>query len=300
LPTVLEPEIETIAQIFAGKILDWSELGLPAGPINIHAPTPESGTFETFETLVLKPRKLELAASAKRTENHAEQSDQVARDPRAIGFTGIAYQRNAKALNIESRCGLIAAPSLFSMKTEEYPLARRLFLYTDGEPRDPLAKGLLQFALAPAAQPIVKANDFVDQSPERIPYVSQGARIANALNAPADAFDLGLMNTLIGDLKGADRLSVTFRFTTASFSLDNKALSDVARLRDLLATPDYRSASVYLVGFADSVGLFSNNLRLSQRRSQAVLSALASSGAASGALTGVTTKAYSALAPVSA
>jgi phosphate transport system substrate-binding protein len=91
----------------------------------------------------------------------------------------------------------------------------------------------------------------------------------------------------------------TFRFNTASFSLDNKSLADVSRLRDLLASPDYRGAAVYLVGFADAVGLFSNNLRLSQRRSQAVLSALTSSGAASGALTGVTTKAYSALAPVS-
>ncbi len=290
--------LETIAQIFAGKIVDWSELGLPPGPIRVHAPTPDSGTYETFETLVLKPRKLELTATAKRTENHAEQSDQVAADPLAIGFTGVAYQRNAKSLNIESRCGLIAAPSLFAMKTEEYPLARRLFLYTDGELRDPLAKGLLQFMLSPQAQTIVKASDFVDQSPERIAYASQSARIANALNAPAEAFDLAMMNTLISDIKGADRLSLTFRFQTGSFALDNKALGDISRLRDLLATPEFRGNTVSLIGFADSVGTFANNLRLSQRRAQAVLAALTAGGALNPGAT-VTTKAYSALAPVS-
>ncbi|MEQ1384070.1 hypothetical protein ABLW58_25810, partial [Salmonella enterica] len=82
-----------------------------------------SGTFDTFDNLVLKPRNLKLVDTAKRTENHAEQSDLVAADPNGIGFAGIAYERNAKALNIETSCGLIVKPSVFSMKTEEYPLS---------------------------------------------------------------------------------------------------------------------------------------------------------------------------------
>ncbi|MFX8680983.1 substrate-binding domain-containing protein, partial [Acinetobacter baumannii] len=83
--------LDNIAKIFGGVIKDWSEVGLPAGTINVYASTPESGTFDTFDNLVLKPRNLKLVDTAKRTENHAEQSDLVAADPNGIGFAGIAY-----------------------------------------------------------------------------------------------------------------------------------------------------------------------------------------------------------------
>ncbi len=286
--------LDNAAKVFAGQITDWSALGLPPGSINVYAPTPDSGTFETFDQIVLKPRKLEIAAAAKRTENHAEQSDWVARDKNGIGFAGIAYQRNAKPVNIQLTCGLISVPSVFSMKTEEYPLSRRLFLYTSGEPQQPLARNLLAFALSPAAQPIIKQNDFIDQAPELIDYGAQASRIASAFNAPPEDFDANLMRALIGDLKGAQRLSVTYRFQSASFSLDNKALADVARLSDMLQSPELKGKTLLLLGFADSRGQFSTNLALSERRARAVMSALEARGARSN----VSIKAYSELAPV--
>lgn len=290
--------VDNVAKIFSGQITDWSALGLPAGPINVYAPTPDSGTFETFVHLVLAPRKLELTKSAKRTENHAEQSDWVARDPNGIGFAGIAYQRNAKPLNIEVSCGLITVPSVFSMKTEEYPLSRRLYLYTAGEPRQPLAKSLLDFVLSPSAQPVVKQNDFIDQSPELIGYEAQASRIANAFNAPAEDFNAELMKQLTSDLKGAQRLSATFRFQTASFALDNKALADISRLTQVLKTAEFNKREILLVGFADSRGEFGNNLRLSERRARSVLNAINAGERAGGAFPRIQLKAYSELAPV--
>ena len=298
-PAVSLP-LDTIAQIFAGRITDWSQVGLPPRKITVYAPDQTSGNFETFDAVVMKPRNLEIAASAKRSNNLSELSDMIARDVSGIGFAGFAYQRNAKALNIETSCGLIAAPNMFTVKTEEYPLGQRLFLYTNGEPTDGIARGLLNYALSPAAQSIIKQNEFVDQLPERLGYGEQASRIANALNAPRDSFDLKLMNTLIGDLNTAERLSLTYRFDTASDALDIKALSDVARLHDLLGSQEMRGAQVFLVGFADSVGRFDNNLRLSQRRALSVLTALTAfntNNAYPGG-TKVSIKAFSTLAPV--
>jgi phosphate transport system substrate-binding protein len=289
--------LDNIAKIFSGAITDWSEVGLPPGKINVYAPTPESGTYETFDTLVLHPRGLKLNPATKRTENHAEQADLVAADPNGIGFTGIAYQRNAKALNVETSCGLISRPSAFAMKTEEYPLTRRLYLYTAGEPKNPLAKGLLDFVLSSAAQSVIHQNDFIDQSPETLDFQSQTTRVAYALNAAGPDFDLNLMKTLISDLKPASRLSTTFRFETANFSLDTKALADIGRLHSLLEQPEYKGKTVTLAGFADGVGRFDSNLVLSQRRATAVLNALErASGKAIQAK--LVTKAYSQLAPV--
>ena len=290
--------LDNIAKIFAGVIKDWSEVGLPAGNINVYAPTKETGTFETFDTLVMAPRGLKLADTAKRSESHAEQSDFVAADPNGIGFTGIAYQRNAKALNIETSCGLIVRPSAFAMKTEEYPLTRRLYLYTVGEPKEALARGLVGYALSAAAQPIVRQNDFIDQEPEALDFQAQTTRIAYALNAPGTDFDLGLMKTLIADLKPGGRLSTTFRFETATYALDSKAAADVGRLRELLEKPEYKSKTVILAGFADGVGRFDNNLALSQRRAEAVQAALSRATGKQAIQAKVVTKAYSQLAPV--
>jgi phosphate transport system substrate-binding protein len=295
-PAVSLP-IDTIAKIFAGVVKDWSEVGLPAGKINVYAPTADSGTFETFDTLVLKPRNLKFVEGAKRTENHAEQADLVTVDPAGIGFTSIAFQRNTKALNVENSCGLIARPSVFAMKTEEYPLTRRLFLYTAGEPQNPLARNILAFALSPAAQPVVRQTDFIDQSPELLDFQAQTTRIAYALNAAGPDFDLNLMKTLISELKPASRLSTTFRFETANFSLDTKATTDVGRLRALLESKEYAGKTVILAGFADGIGRFDNNLILAQKRAAAVQRALQTAGNKP-IVANVVTKAYSQLAPV--
>ena len=267
--------LDNAAKIFAGEITDWSALGLPPGPIKVHAPTPDSGTWDTFNSLVLKPRKAKLAATATRTEDHAELSDRVAADPLAIGFGGIAYQRSAKPLNIETSCGLIVPPSRFAMKTEEYPLTRRLYLYSVGRPKNRLAGALLDYSLSDAAQPIVDRMDFIDQSTEVLSFSRQGSRIAYALNAPNENFDFNLMKKLISDLRGKNRLSLTFRFNASGTSqLDARATSDVRRLANLLARPKNKGKEVILVGFADTVGPFAGNLSLSTNRANVVRNAM--------------------------
>ncbi len=285
--------LENAAKIFAGELTDWSQLGLPGGPINVYAPSGESGTFETFNNLVLKPNNLKLGNNVKRTENHAQQSDWVAIDPQGIGFVGIAYQRNAKPLNIRSACGLISRPTKFSMKTEEYPLTRRLYLYTPGQPKSPLARQILDYALSDEAQEVVAGADFVDQTPDVLAFNEQKARIAYALNAEDKDFDINAMRNFIKDIVQAERVTSTLRFETASFTLDNKALQDIDRLARLLKTPDYKDKQVMLIGFADSVGSYAPNLRLSQLRAQAVAAALRKAGHS-----GSVVKAYGELAPV--
>ncbi len=290
--------IDDLAKVFAGQITDWSELGLPPGKITVYAPAAASGNAATFDALVMKPRKLELTPNAKRTIDNAELSDWVARDPTGIGVTGLAYLRSAKALNIAASCALISRPSTFSVKTEEYPLTRRLYLYTAGQPREPLARGILAYALSADAQAVIKQSDFVDQGPDLLDFSAQTHRIAYALNAQTEDFDMPLMRALINDMKDAKRLSITFRFSSAGFTLDSRALADIDRLRDVLLTPDFKGRTVLLLGFADSFGSFPSNLALAERRANAVQRALIAAG--KGALTAsrLVTKAYGELAPV--
>ena len=142
-----------------------------------------------------------------------------------------------------------------------------------------------------------RANILLEESLDLSRALPDRQGIAYALNAPGSDFDLGLMKTLIGDLKPANRLTTTFRFETANFALDSKATSDIIRLRNLLDAPEYRNKTVILAGFADGVGRFDSNLVLSNRRAASVLTALQR---ASPRPIGpqIVTKAYSQLAPI--
>jgi phosphate transport system substrate-binding protein len=291
--------LDSIAQIFAGQITDWSQVGLPAGKINVYAPSQEMGTWNQFESMVMKPRNLTLTADAKRSMHATDWSDFVVDDPQGISINAIAYIRNAKALNIESSCGLITRPSVFASKTEEYPLTHRMYFYTPAQSRNLLTRLLITHALSPAIQPVLKETNFVDQEPELLHFDAQTSRIAHALNAPIEDFNLAMMRNVINDLKTASRLSITFRFQSSSFALDNKALADVSRLRDLLAVPEYKGKAIMLIGFADSVGHFDANMKLSERRVQAVRRALAPADRTAATLAfPIVTKAYGELAPV--
>ena len=290
--------VKDAARVFSGQITDWGQLGYPPGQIQVYAPGENSGTWESFNDLVLKPRNLQLVSSAKRTDNQTEQSDMVAGDPLGIGVVGLAYQLNAKALNMEASCGLITPPSNFSIKTEEYPLSRRLYLYTAGKPKMPLAAGLLAYAVSSEAQPVVKASAFIDQAAELISFGEQGSRVAYALNAPQSDFDLGLMRTFLTDLKGADRLTYTFRFNTGSFFLDNQSKQNVGLLSELMTSSMLRNKSIKLIGFADSGGSFQTNLTLSLSRAEAVRSAIVRAGNGKIEPSRLLVKGYGELAPV--
>lgn len=53
---IVSLSVEQVAKVFAGEIMDWSQLGRATpGPIDLFAPGDDSGTFETFNNLVLKP-----------------------------------------------------------------------------------------------------------------------------------------------------------------------------------------------------------------------------------------------------
>ncbi|MGI9421833.1 MAG: phosphate ABC transporter substrate-binding/OmpA family protein [Hyphomicrobiaceae bacterium] len=291
-PAVSIPR-KMLPDIFAGKVTDWSELGLPPARINVYAPTEDSGTFETFSQLVLKPAGVKISSKAKRTVNLKEQSDWVAADPLGIGIVGIAYQRNAKALNIEMPCGLISQPSIFSMKTEEYPLTRRLYLYTPGRPKSSLALGLCEFAMSSDAQPIIRDLEFIDQAPEILPVAHQNARIAFGQNSRNPEFSQRTMHRFLVDTRNTERLTTTLRFRTASFALDNKAQRDVRRLAALLKSGKYKDREVMLLGFADPRGRFQYNMKLSRQRAEAVQAALRAKG-----IDRTTVSSYSEMAPV--
>jgi phosphate transport system substrate-binding protein len=271
--------LDQIARIFVGEITDWSQLGLPAGSINLYIRNENSGTRDTFERLVMRGRK--FAPTDHQYSSSSELSAKVAADPHGIGFIGYAYRHDAKALDIRQSCGVTHRATDTAVKSEDYPLVRRLFLYTS-EPHSKLAKRLVSYALSDQAQSVIATAHFINLSISE-ETAEEGrdriSRYGDPKFRPAEPeleFEPAVFGQLQRSTKGAQRLSISFRFGSDQATLDSRAQEDIRRLSRYLGAEDNRRA--LLAGFTDARGTFAYNLGLSQRRAAEVLGALVRNG----------------------
>ena len=225
-----------VAKVFAGEFTDWEQLGARPGVINLYARDDQSGTYDTFKELVLSANGKTLATTAKRFESSDKLSDAVSQDRNGIGFIGLPYIRQAKAVAIAAGDSQPMLPSLTLIATEDYPLSRRLFLYNPPQSSNPWARALLQFAHSPRGQAIVEQSGFIAQTVKAV-------KIPPQATMPADYQALA---------QNAQRLSVNFRFQEGSASLDNKARHDLNRLMSYLREQNKLKGDVVLVGFGDA------------------------------------------------
>lgn len=272
--------LEQIARIFSGEVTNWADVGGTPGPITIYSRDNKSGTFDTFKNLVLEGGHRKLAPQAKLFELSEDLSDGVAADPSGIGFIGFAYIRSARPLSIGTTCGLRFAPESFSVKTEEYPLARRLFFYVPEARKTASVNEFVSYALSADAQPIVASVGFIgldiEKSTER--YVLERGQYRRLIGETPSVSAQRLMQGFAERIADASRLSVTFRFKTASSDLDNRSLEDVGRLAAFIKNTPGAAQRVMLFGFADPHGNFQRNLELSRERALQVADALGSQG----------------------
>jgi len=243
---------DQLAAIFSGQTSDWSRVGGRSGDIKLYARDDKSGTYDTFKSLVLTGAP--LAGSAKRFEDSNELADAVANDPNGIGFVGLPYVRGAKAIAVSEKGAIPLQPNRFTVATEDYPLSRRLYLYTPANSQNPNVRDFVDFALSKPGQDVVGDIGFVAQN-----VVPQNQAMPEG--APAEYARL---------TKGAERLSLNFRFRTGSSDLDNKAVVDLDRVVSFLGDLRYGGDKIMLFGFADSTGGRQMNNELSQRRADAV------------------------------
>jgi phosphate transport system substrate-binding protein len=262
-----ELDRETLQRIFSGEISNWSQVGGKAGPIHLHALDENSGTYDTFMFLVMG--KAKLAAGAKRDAAHEAIAQMVAKDPAAIGFVGLPFARNSKALAITDGGAHTEAPEPFNVATEDYALARRLYFYAPEMSAPPLAKAFVEFAVSDAGQKVV----------ERIGFVSQ------MVMAGDDIHDHG-PEDYIALTSGAKRLSLNFRFVPGTPTLDIKAQQDLERLKQYLSERGERK-ELMLFGFSDSnEAMPIVSLQLSTDRADVVADLLVKQGVRPGKVRG--------------
>ncbi|MHC8319741.1 substrate-binding domain-containing protein [Pseudomonas sp. GB2N2] len=255
-------DTEQLARIFSGEATTWEELGSRGGTIHLYARDDQSGTYDTFKEVVLSRRGKTLNNAAKRFESSEQLSDAVSLDPQGIGFIGLPYVRQAKAVAIVDGQSQAMLPLNSLIATEDYPLSRRLFFYLPPNEKNSWADALVAFAQSSKGQAIVAANGFIAQTVQAM-TVTPNALMPEGYQALS---------------RHAQRLSVNFRFEEGSATLDNKARQDLTRVLDYLKQNGKTDREVALVGFGDAKSDPARADLLSKLRAMAVRRELVKNG----------------------
>jgi phosphate transport system substrate-binding protein len=153
---VAELTVEQIHDIYAGKITNWSALGGPDREIVVISRDTNSGTYETFEKLVMKKDK--MAEGVEYVGSNGGARQRVQSTPAAIAYIGLGFVDNTvKPLKVNG-----VLPSLRSIASGEYAIARPLFMFTNGYPK--LGSHLYKFVtlyLSEKGQEIVEEIGFI-------------------------------------------------------------------------------------------------------------------------------------------
>ncbi|MCI5158868.1 MAG: hypothetical protein D3906_10610 [Candidatus Electrothrix sp. AUS1_2] len=248
---------ETLAKIFTGEITNWSEVGGRDGTIKIHGRDENSGTHDTFKSLILGKDK-KMADSAIRWDSNEKLSDAVNADMNAIGYCGLPYVKFNKVLSISDE-GTAIRPTVFTVATEDYPVSRRLHLYIPALPDNLYSQPFVGFALGEEGQKYVRKNHFVDLT---ITASEHKVEVSGTNH------NFQKLYKYLNTVRGARKLSASFRFKGDTMQLDNRGLRDLDRLMNFLAAN--RSGETILVGFSDSEGSLEENFQKSCRRAEAV------------------------------
>ncbi len=147
--------IEQIRDIFTGKITNWRELGGRDQKIVVISRDTNSGTYESFNELVMKGQKLKGAAEYVGSGGAIRQ--RVLSTEAAIGYVGLAFTEGVKTLQVN---GIIPTPETVIAKT--YPIASPLYMYTNGRPKEGTAlHDFVNLCKTPEGKRIVEDTGYV-------------------------------------------------------------------------------------------------------------------------------------------
>lgn len=153
---VSELTIEQIRAIYKGEIKNWKEVGGVDMPIVVISRDTSSGTYESFNEMVMHKEK--MAPNVEYVNSNPQAHARVKSTEGAIAYVGIGFlDRYVKALKVNG-----IAPNRSTIAKGIFPVARPLFLFTNGYPKlGSMAHAFVTFHLTEKGQEIIESKGFV-------------------------------------------------------------------------------------------------------------------------------------------
>ena len=161
--------LQQLSDIFSGRITSWSEVGGENCPIVLLSRESNSGTHVYFLEQVVrlgdKHAPTLFSPDTLLMPSSEGISAEVRQNPNAIGYDGLGYVTpDQKTIAVAAGPGgPYVLPSIETVNSGAYPIARDLYVYTAGEPQGTIA-AYLAWIRSPEGQAIVGELGFVPLS----------------------------------------------------------------------------------------------------------------------------------------
>lgn len=158
--------IAELHQIFTGKATNWKEFGWKDLPIVILSREVSSGTYAYFKEVVIhlgqKGSQTEFSSKTLMLSSSQAIVEETVSNDASIGYLGMGYvsDRTQSVAVAKDKDAGYFPPTLAAVMSKEYPLARPLYFYSNGEPKG-TTKLFVDFALSPKGQQQFVETGFV-------------------------------------------------------------------------------------------------------------------------------------------
>jgi len=158
--------LQQISDIYSGKINNWDQVGGDARPIVRLSRETNSGTHVFFLENVIRlgdpNNKTFFSADTLLLPSSEGITSETRDNPNVIGYDGLGYVTpEVKVIAVASdSSGMYVLPSADSVNSGQYPIARDLYMYTNGLPKGAVAD-YLNWIMTADAQAIVTQLGFV-------------------------------------------------------------------------------------------------------------------------------------------
>jgi phosphate transport system substrate-binding protein len=167
--TVSRLTLQQISDLYSGKVNNWKELGGEDRPIVRLSRETNSGTHVYFLENVIrlgnKNDKTLFSTDTLLLPSSEGIIDELRDNPNAIGYDGLGYvpaDGTVKVIAIAKDANSpYTVPSVETVNSKAYPIARDLYMYTAGDPQGAVKDYLDWIRTSPEAQGIVGKLGFV-------------------------------------------------------------------------------------------------------------------------------------------
>ena len=149
---IKELSLKQLSDIFAGRVKNWKEVGGANAEIRLYGRENSSGTYVFFKDHVVKA---DYAPNCQTLPGTAAVVNAVKKDVNAIGYGGAAYSTGIEICKVKKDDKSLAyAPNAETIKKNQYPITRYLYMYLKNRPTGAL-KTYIDWILSPEGQSLV-------------------------------------------------------------------------------------------------------------------------------------------------
>ena len=151
---ISELSLDQLKKIYTGAVRNWKDVGGRDERILLYGRENSSGTYVYFKEHVLE--NADYYPTTQTLPGTAAVINAVARDPRGVGYGGIAYGKGIKRLRVKKDASSPAIdPAMENVVSGAYPISRFLYWYLAGQPSGDLKK-LVDWVMTKDGQAVVE------------------------------------------------------------------------------------------------------------------------------------------------